>query len=205
MIEDQQIKPDSDLWNEFISGSDEAFHLIYNTHIQSLNKFGLHFTTDEYLVQDCIQDLFIDLHKYRSKLMKTNNIKLYLFVSLKRKIIRAKGKEEKYVKITNENISFIYPLTNDDDTENEVQGKRVELLEKAMNELNNRQREAVYLRYVSELTYEELAEVLQVNYQSARNLIYRSMEKLRESCRKNSLFLMFIFLSRKTFKKNQIY
>lgn len=196
-----QNKPDSELWNEFISGSDEAFQCIYNTHIQPLYKFGKHFTRDEVLIQDCIQDLFIDLHKYRSKLMKTNNIKLYLFVSLKRKIILVRGKEEKYMKLNSENLSFFYPLNNEDDAENEIRDKRLELLDKAMNELSNRQREAIYLRFVSELSYEELAEVLQMNYQSARNLIYRGMEKLRESCRQNSLFMIFSFFSKKILQK----
>lgn len=196
-----QNMPDSELWNEFISGSDEVFQYIYHTHIQQLYKFGKHFTRDEELVQDCIQDLFIDLHKYRSKLTKTNNIKLYLFVSLKRKIIRVRGKEEKYMKVNSENLSFFYPLNSDDDAESEVQSKRMELLEKAMNELSNRQREAIYLRFVSELSYEELGEVLQMNYQSVRNLIYRGMEKLRESCRQNSLFMIFSFFSKKNLQK----
>jgi len=35
------------LWNEFIAGSDIAYKAIYDTHIQSLHKFGLHFTRDE--------------------------------------------------------------------------------------------------------------------------------------------------------------
>ena len=197
MERSSQIKSDLELWNNFVSGNDDAYKTIYNNHIQSLYKFGLHFTKDEELVQDCIQDLFIDLHKYRLQLKPINNIKLYLFVSLKRKIIRLCGKEEKYVQLTNENMPFLYSISSDEETENDLRSRRFELLEKAMGELSNRQREAIYLRFVSELSYEELGEVLQMNYQSARNLIYRGMEKLRESCRQNSFFLMFSFFQKR--------
>lgn len=196
-----KLTSDSELWNNFVSGNDDAYKTIYNNHIQSLFKFGLHFTRDEELVQDCIQDLFIDLHKYRSRLKPTNNIKLYLFVSIKRKIIRSCSKEEKYMQLTNQNMLFLFSVTSDEDAENDMRSKRLELLEKAMGELSNRQREAIYLRFVSEMSYEELGEVLQMNYQSARNLIFRGMEKLRESCRQNSLFLMFSFLLKKNLQK----
>ena len=90
MGREYQINSDTFLWNDFIKGNDNAFRLIYNNHVQSLFKYGCKFTRDEALVKDCIHDVFIDLSKYRSGLGPTNNIKLYLFKSLKRKRIRAK-------------------------------------------------------------------------------------------------------------------
>ena len=61
------IKPDVQLWKDFVLGSDVAFKIIYETYVQTLFKFGLHFTKNEDLIQDCIQDLFVDLHKYRQR------------------------------------------------------------------------------------------------------------------------------------------
>ncbi len=189
-----QMTSDFQLWNEFVSGNDIAYKTIYDSHIQILFKFGLHFTKDEDLVQDCIQDLFVDLHKYRSRLRQTNNIKLYLFVSLKHKIIRSLEKEGKFVQLNSEDLPFNYSFSNEDEFDDDLRKRKVELLEKAMTELSNRQREAIYLRFVSGLSYEELGEVLHMNYQSARNLIYRGIEKLRESCQKNSILLMYSFI-----------
>lgn len=186
MTKQVTLKSDELLWADLKGGNREAFKMIYDSHIQSLLKYGRHITKDESLVKDCIQDLFIDLYKYRSKLTMVKNMKLYLLVSLKRKIIRFISKEEKNIHFTSENIPFLYSLADDND-ENEERSNRIELLENAMGELSNRQREAIYLRYVSELSYEELSDLLQMNYQSARNLIHRSMEKLRESCRRNSI------------------
>jgi RNA polymerase sigma factor (sigma-70 family) len=196
--------PESDelLWTDFIDGHDEAYKKIYDSHIQSLFMYGCHFTIDEYLVQDCIQDLFIDLHNYRSKLGKTNNIKAYLFLSLKRKIIKKLDQEKKRKSINIDNLPFDYSLFVEDDAVNELNAKRIEYLEKAMAELSARQKEAIYLKFVSGLSYEELCSVLHMNYQAARNLVYRGMEKLRESCNRNSLFLWFSMMKKMFIPKN---
>ena len=199
-----RTKPDELLWADFVSGNDEAYRVIYVSHIQSLFKYGCHFTTDEHLIQDCIHDLFIDLYNYRSRLNKTDNIKIYLFVSLKRKIIKHLEKEKKRNSVKSEEISFEYSLVADNSEENELNEMRIQYLEKAMKELSARQKEAIYLKYVTGLSYEELCNVLNLNYQAARNLVYRGMEKLRESCTKNSL-LLWLMLTKKNkcfYRKN---
>ncbi len=53
-------------------------------------------------------------------------------------------------------------------------------LTKSLKMLSDRQREAIYLKFIQELTYDELCEVLEINYQSAKNLISRTLIKLRE-------------------------
>jgi RNA polymerase sigma factor (sigma-70 family) len=187
-----QINTDTLLWNDFIRGNEDAFRLIYNNHVQSLFKYGCHFTQDEALVKDCIHDIFIDLSRYRSGLSTTNNIKLYLYKSLKRKIIRSLSKSGIFGTLENEKLPFQYTISVEDEMiDNEFELQRYQQLDKAMLNLSPRQKEAIYLKYVSDLSYEELSKVMQLNYQSARNLVCRGLEKLRESYPKN-LFLFFL-------------
>ena len=187
-----QVNSDTLLWNDFIKGNEDAFRVIYNKHVQSLFKYGCHFTPDEAHVKDCIHDIFIDLAKYRSGLGTTNNIKLYLFKSLKRKIIKSLDKSGVFGSLDTEQIPFHYAISSEDelfDTESEQ--LRFHQLDKAMETLSPRQKEAIYLKFVSDLSYEELSKVMQLNYQSARNLVFRGLEKLRESFPK-SLILFFL-------------
>ncbi|HEY5509582.1 MAG TPA: sigma-70 family RNA polymerase sigma factor [Prolixibacteraceae bacterium] len=192
MGREYQINSDTFLWNDFINGDENAFRLIYLQYVQSLFKYGCNFTHDEAMIKDCIHDVFIDLSKYRSGLSPTNNIKLYLFKSLKRKIISSLGKREIFMlKNDPEKLPFYYTISYEDEiVENEFEQQRYQQLDKAMTTLTPRQREAIYLKFVSGLSYEELAKVMQLNYQSARNLVFRGIEKLRESFPKN-LFLFF--------------
>lgn len=188
-------KSDSQLWAEFVSGKSQAFRAIYDSHIQSLFQFGSHFTKNDELIRDCIHDVFLDLYKYRPNLKATNNIKLYLFVALRRKLFRILSEKGRFISLDEEGPSFSYYLSSsaENEAESELLTLKIDWLEKAMLKLSNRQREAIYLRFVKGMSYEELSEILQMNYQSARNLIFRSIEKLRENCKKESLYLLFFF------------
>ena len=190
MGREYQINSDTLLWNDFIKGNEDAFRFIYNNHVRSLFKYGCNFTQDESLVKDCIHDVFIDLSKYRSSLRATNNIKLYLYKSLKRKIIRSLSKGSIFGTLDPEMLPFHYSV-EDELIDNEFEQQRYQQLDKAMLTLSPRQKEAIYLKFVSELSYEELSKVMKLNYQSARNLVFKGLEKLRESYPK-SLFLFFL-------------
>jgi RNA polymerase sigma factor (sigma-70 family) len=187
-----QIKSDTVLWNDFIKGDEDAFRVIYSSHVQALYKYGSNFTHDEAMIKDCIHDVFIDLSKYRSGLGTTNNIKLYLFKSLKHKVVNALGEMKIFGSVDQEKLPFHYSVSVEDELiDNEFDQQRYKQLEKALSSLTPRQREAIYLKFVSDLSYEELSKVMQLNYQSARNLVFRGLEKLRESFPRN-LFLFFL-------------
>lgn len=192
MGKEYEINSDTLLWNDLIKGNEDAFRIIYNNHVQPLFRYGCHFTTDEALIEDCIHDVFLDLSKYRSNLSRTDNIKLYLFKSLKRKIFRSIMKGGIFGVMDPENLPFYYSVSYEDEiVENELQQKKYEKLNEALSTLSPRQKEAIYLKFVSGLSYEELGKVMQLNYQSARNLVFRGLEKLRESYPK-SFFLFFL-------------
>ncbi len=189
MDEIEKIQSETKLWNDFVSGKNEAFKTIYYLYANELFRFGLHFSQSEDIVFDAMHDLFIDLYNYQPQLKSGDCIKQYLFVSLKRKIFRLQGEENKYQSIDLSKMSFAYALVSADTDNEEMNNEKLRLLDKAMGELSDRQREAIYLRYVSGLSYEELSEVLQLNYQSARNLIHRGIEKLRKIYYEESLSL----------------
>ena len=192
MVKEYQITSDTILWNDFIKGNEDAFRVIYSTHVQSLFKYGCNFSKDEAHIKDCIQDVFMDLSKYRSGLGATNNIKLYLFKSLKRKIINSIGEKRIFGAIDQEKLPFYYTVSVEDELiDNEFEQHQYQQLDIALSAISPRQREAIYLKFVSDLSYEELGKVMQLNYQSARNLVFRGLEKLRVSFPK-SLFLFFM-------------
>lgn len=193
MVKEYQINSDTQLWNDFTKGNQDAFRVIYSNHVHSLYKFGCHFTNDEELVKDCIHDLFVDLAKYRFRLGATNNIKLYLYKSLKRKIIKSLDKRSNFESFDKEDIPFTYLNSAEEEIVDEESEKlRYKQLNGAIEALSPRQKEAIYLKIVSGLSYEELARVMHVNYQSARNLVFRGLEKLRETFpRTMVLFILF--------------
>ena len=58
---------------------------------------------------------------------------------------------------------------------------RTEQVAHLMNYLTRRQRQAITLYYLEERKYDEICDIMQMNYHSVRNLMHRGMLKLREA------------------------
>ena len=76
------------IWERFKAGDRNAFETIYNEFIDVLYAYGAKITPNKNLLEDSIQDLFIDIYRYGSKLRKPEYLEFYLFKSLKRIIIK---------------------------------------------------------------------------------------------------------------------
>lgn len=80
---------------------------------------------------------------------------------------------------------FLFDLAVDEEfmdrfTDNDEEWMQKKKLQKAIEQLSSRQKEAIYLRFIRDLSYEEIGEVLGINYQSSKNLISRTLVKLRD-------------------------
>ena len=171
------INLDNKLWNEFRDGNAKAFAEIYQRNIKCLLRYGLRITNNREMIKDCIQELFVELHNRRKTLGETDNIKPYLIVSLKRKLIRAIHFRYKFIPLDDE-IPFrieYQAFESDLFEKNELSS-----LHSALKKLSSRQKEALYLRYFENLDYNDISKLLNLTYQSSRNLIHRAIEKLRE-------------------------
>ncbi len=173
------------LWVKFLDGDDQVLSSIYLEHSHSLFDYGCRFTNDRDLVKDCIQEVFCNLIKMRSRLSETDNIKFYLLTSTKREIIRALKKSSKKIYAEDDfDYSFELLLNKNIDQQDAEfdEGKQVALAV-ALGMLTDRQKEAIYLRFNKGLEYDEISAILNLNYQSSRALIHRAIEKLRSLIR----------------------
>lgn len=179
---------DKNLWTSFINGDSEALNLLYKQYVDVLYAFGLRFTDDAELVKDGIQDLFVDLFKYRKTLAPEVNVKSYLFTSLKRKICLVLKKKAAEVNHSFE-ISFLLSGSIEDQIINdESQSELSQKLNRQLELLPGRQKEALYLRFNSELEYEEIAAIMDISLETCRTLVYRAVKQLRERMVVNHIY-----------------
>ena len=171
---------DQIIWENFLCGDDEAYTYIYREYSQALYAYGMHFTSDKGLVEDCIQDVFIKIFQNRRHLQSTDNIKLYLFIALKNKLFNIFRKDIKYSQIDSLEPVFAAEYTSEDEIiENEREQFLNEKMIRMLEVLSPRQKEIIYYRFVEGLSYEEICQIMDMNYQSTQNLIQRSLKKLR--------------------------
>ena len=170
------------MWERFLSGDNTAYCRIYKEYVQILFRYGSRFTSDRELIKDCIQDLFTSLYKNRNRLgPPPANVKVYLFVSLKNNLIRALSKQSSFQPLDQATDSFLLePTVEEQFIENESYRTQKVLIEKILQALPARQKEIIYYRYMQELSFEEICTLMNLNYQSAQNLLQRAIKKIRE-------------------------
>lgn len=176
---------DSDLWSSFRSGDETAFSMLYKSHIEILYRYGHKLTTDTQLVEDSIQDMFIELWNSRKRLSDTDSIKYYLFRILRRKItqhplnrnVAGAGVEAEKVDALEHRFFSVSAESELIDYESE-QG-RSRMLGRALTQLPPRQQEVVNLRYYNEFNHQQIADIMNISLQSVHNTLQKSMKGLR--------------------------
>ena len=185
------------LWRRFIEGDEEAYAFIYKQYVSSLYSYGVCFSTNKQLVEDCIHDLFVKIHQNRKNLKETNNIKLYLMVALKRQLFNALRKEVDYDSISEAAPVFSIEYTVEDRMiEKEQDISKSEKIREMLKTLNPHQKEIIYYRFEEGLSYEEIAILMDMKAQSAQNIVQRSLKKLRETFSPEDFFLFLLFFTK---------
>jgi len=168
-----------DLWDCFVSGDNSCFCKLYKFCYEGLYGYGLKLYNHPELVEDCIQELFISIWERRRELSHITSPNVYLYVSLRRKLLKLKKKQKKNKREESRTASEIHFGIEELIIRDESKKEQREKLQKVLNQLPNRQKEVIYLHFYNGMSYGEIEEILSINRQSVRNLMYRTMETLR--------------------------
>jgi len=173
--------PEVEIWYLVKSGNKQAFSYIYSTFSKDLYKYGHKFTQDTSLIEDVIQDLFVHIWDLKENISIKNSIKFYLFACFRRELIKKvklsyknESLEEVHSKFKWE-TSFLEILD-----ENQIILESRNKISQALDQIPLRQKEAIYLRYIQELTYEEISKMMDVQVPSVYNLIFKGLKLLKK-------------------------
>ncbi|MEG1634007.1 MAG: sigma-70 family RNA polymerase sigma factor [Rikenellaceae bacterium] len=173
------ILSELNLWDRFRSGDKDALEEIYIQNFDFLLNYGYRYA-DVDIVKDNIQELFVKLYLHRDNISCCNNIRLYLARSLRNRLLDYK--KNKKVELTDRLTSdFVFDIGSEFESEyDDIDLNNIKKVQQIFNNLSSRQREILYLRYIEKLSYKEIADLLHIECQSAKNLFVRSIAKIKE-------------------------
>jgi len=171
---------DEYLWLQFKEGDKSALDQIFYENISHLISYGHQFTTKRDFIDDCIQDLFIDLWEKRDRLSSTTSIRFYLLKSLKRRILRGLKKSQKTSIFSELGEVFIEKKMHLSGPDNVKEMEASHELHKAFLSLSTLQREIIYLKYYNNLSSEQIAEILELSKKQVYNALSKAMITLRK-------------------------
>jgi RNA polymerase sigma factor (sigma-70 family) len=155
-----------------------TFEKVYLKYYPILIVYGKTIVQNEQLVEDTIQELFIILWQKRENLILKSSIENYIIVSFRNNLIRNLKKTS---------TTELPQDVREPEKIPEIKLERESTVAKLINQLPKSQREVIFLRFYKNKSYQEIAEILGIQYQVARNFSYRAIKFLK----KNMLFLFF--------------
>ncbi len=184
-------------WQSFKADNADAFEYLYRSYSAGLYNYGSKFSKDKDLIKECIQDLFIGIWTRRTTLGNPDHLKNYLYKSFRHLLFKKTFQLQNFevYEEETENYSFHVSLNVEEaiiDGEHKL--KVTEQLNLVMAKLTARQREAVFLKFYEQLSYEEIAEVMGISVKASYKIMARALGFLKENLSKDDLMLLSLLL-----------
>ncbi|KQS27012.1 RNA polymerase sigma factor [Dyadobacter sp. Leaf189] len=187
---------DAALWLAYRGGDNKALGILAERYFTTLKRYGLKFMVDESVVDDCIQDLFLELWQNRHKISQTPSVKFYLLKSVRNSIIEYLRYQKRFT--NEESLHWDTALPDHFNAESllieqETLDSLVSQVNAQMSDLPKREREALYLRYFEDLSVAEISEMMGVNKQSVSNFLQKALAKIRTKWLVTIVLSLFFF------------
>lgn len=171
---------DKDLkfYNEYLNGDEKAFDELYNKYKNKIQYFIFNIVKDYEKAEDITQEVFI--YAFQNPKKSDCSFKYYIYLIAKSKAFSFIKQEKR-----REQIKETYFSNNEDMVEKDIievvakEETKKELIE-AINMLDDKYKNAIYLVKIEELSYKEASEILGESISNLKNLIHRGKRELRK-------------------------
>jgi RNA polymerase sigma-70 factor (family 1) len=173
---------DQQLWKSIKNENKLCLSILFDRYYPRLFNYGFKFVQSDEFVKDCIQELFLTIWEQRKTVSSVHSVNSYLYVSMRRTIFNNLRKSKNQKK---RNTKFAEEFFEESpDIETRIINKEFEQefnrqLKSALDDLSNRQKEIIELKYVDGLSNSEIASLLQINRQSVYNHVSEALKQLK--------------------------
>ena len=183
----------SQLWIELKKGNSDALNVLFHTYYNDLYFYGIKLVNDNNLIIDTIQDVFSILWENKKKLSDVQNVRAYIFTIFRNKLLKVSQKNINFFSL--DDISKIpekeFIISQEDlIIEKETKSQISKSISAILEDLTDKQKEILYLKFYCNLSNTEICQTLQINKQSVSNLLNRSINTFRKKLEKYDLSLL---------------
>jgi RNA polymerase sigma factor (sigma-70 family) len=174
---------DVHLWQNVKKDNELAFSIIYKKYTQRLYNYGVHCCHDHDMVMDCLQELFVSIWDKRKHLTTVHSVGSYLFKSFRRLLMKKLSWRKRFLQSIDLKQERYFEMALPADALIEIvelQEEQSEKLRRSLVMLTKRQREAIFLKFYNDLSYSDIASIMDLQVDSVYNIISKAIESLRQ-------------------------
>ena len=176
---------DGNLWQRFKDGDRQAFLSLYDQYFPILFRYCKQITHNAEVIEDAIQDLFLSLWDRRSHLREAKSVKAYMMASVRR-ILLKQLKDNRLVEL---NHALEIPAFQPNESPQQLD------LVQALEQLSEKQREVLFLKFYNNLSYREVAEVMDIPVDTVYKISKRSLKGLKKKLLASGFVLIAVMVS----------
>lgn len=172
---------DIELWKMIKQGDKAAFEELYHRYYSPLFAYAVRLRFGSEIIKDSLQDIFVRIYVKHSELPEISYVKPYLYRSL----VNALLDSVKSVRNNVVSLDELADISIDDKgfdilfEKGDADMQKAQLLKRGYEQLSAKQKNALYLRFIQEFSWNELAQMLEMSPHSCMNLVNRAICKLR--------------------------
>lgn len=162
------------------NGDQKKFSQMMELTSQELLWFAIGFLKNKEIAEEVVSDVYVNIWNNRAHLEKINNLKSYLFVSVRNGCLShlRKVKNEKIISIDSVNEYSFLPVEGPEDSL--IEKEIIEQIYAAIETLPCKCKLAFTLAKINGLKYREIAEVLGITEKTVNNHLVLAVKKITE-------------------------
>lgn len=160
-------------------GDRTAFDGIVQMHGPQMFRFATRMLGSEHDARDAVQDAFVSAWKDLDSFQGRAKLSTWLLRLTHRRAVDLQRKR-KPTPVEEEQLSLTLPPKGDDPLQRVLEDELIRALQAALLLLPRQQRAVWLLREIEQLSYDEIAETLNLTTDSVRGLLHRSRSTLAE-------------------------
>jgi RNA polymerase sigma factor (sigma-70 family) len=165
------------IWQQIIDGNIQIYEQFYHEFFRRFYNYGKKFSSDALLIEDCIQEFFLDTWNRKEKLLEVDSFNSYFYSSFRYILFRKLRERDRILQ--KENWSDPEFSASQIFLEDAISDTLHQKLQTSLLSLTTRQREAIFLRYYEGLSYDEVSSILGISVKGTYKIIARSLSSLK--------------------------
>ena len=169
------------------------FHEAFDSFYESLCKYAFTLIKEPHACEDIVQEIFLHVWEKRKDLVGTSKLQYYLFTAVRNNCFTYLERSRKSTITELTEVEGLKDIASEEKEGNSNPDFRV-LVKEALDRLPPRCREVFVLSRISKLTYQQIADTLNISVKTVENQMMKALRMMREFIKDKKVGAIILFM-----------
>ena len=182
MREEISQQTDEIIANLVQAGKVDCFGILIERYEEKIKRYARKFLADHEDINDTLQDIFLKAYENIESFDRKRKFSTWLYRIAHNELVNTLKKKKKSLPLFDLDVFLPFSL-HDRTLEENIDKKEIgQIIDKCLDKLAPKYREPVILYYFENLSYQEIADVLEIPLSTVGIRIKRAKEKMKKIC-----------------------